>query len=170
MDWDAVGALAEAIGAIAVLATLVYLGIQTRDNVRVQKARAIWDAQQSFVEVNELLGDGGVVSNLVYRAAAGADEFSEYEQYLLHRFVRGWFQRLEAQFALYRAGILDEEVWNLRRSYAKAMLGNPVLRTSWELDKGNSMFTAAFVDSIETSEESEISGFHGIEEGFFRGS
>jgi len=109
MGWDAIGASAEAIGAIAVLLTLVYLAIQTRDNVRVQKARAIWDAQQSFVEVNELLGDGGRVSDLVYKAAAGQKEFSDYEHYLLHRFVRGWFQRLEAQFALYRAGILDNE-------------------------------------------------------------
>lgn len=92
-----------------------------------------------------------------------------YERYLLHRFVRGWFQRLEAQFALYQADILDEEVWNLRRGFAKAVLGNPTLRASLELDKGNSMFTKAFVESIETSGESAIAGFSGIDGGLFRG-
>jgi hypothetical protein len=169
MDWEAIGASAEAVGAIAVLMTLVYLAIQTRDNVRIQKAQAIWDAQQSFVEVNELLGDGGLVSNLVYRAAAGETEFSEYEQYLLHRFVRGWFQRLEAQYALYQAGVLDEEVWQLRRGYAKAILGNPTLRASWDLDKNNSMFTVSFIESIETGDARPIPGFSGIGDGLFRG-
>jgi hypothetical protein len=49
MDWDVIGASAEAIGALAVIVTLVYLAVQTRDNIRVQKARANWDAQHSFV-------------------------------------------------------------------------------------------------------------------------
>jgi len=34
MNWDAIGALAEAIGAIAVIVTLVYLAIQLRQNTR----------------------------------------------------------------------------------------------------------------------------------------
>ena len=49
----------DTIVAVAVLVTLVYLAIQTRDNTRVMRSKAVWDAQVSFVEVNELLGDGG---------------------------------------------------------------------------------------------------------------
>ena len=137
MNWDALGATAELLGAVAVLGTLIYLAIQTRDNARVSKARAIWDAQSSFVDVNELLGDGGVLSELVYRALDGVDDFSDYEKYLLHRFVRSWMQRMEAQYALYQAGILDEEVWTLRKGYANAVLKNPVLGEGWQLDKNN---------------------------------
>ena len=62
MNWDAIIAVAECIGVIAVLVTLGYLAIQTRDNTRVMRSRAVWDAQVSFVEVNENLGDGGVIS------------------------------------------------------------------------------------------------------------
>jgi len=164
MNWDALGSVAEAIGAIAVLLTLVYLAIQTRDNAKVLKARAVWDAQSSFVEVNEQLGDGGRVSELVYRALQADQEFTEYELYLLHRFLRGWMQRMEAQFALYQAGILDEEVWLLRKGYAKAVLNIPVLADSWQLDKENSMFTKAFVVAIESSEDGELAGFSGVEE------
>jgi hypothetical protein len=162
MHWDALGAVAEMLGAIAVFATLIYLAIQTRDNVRVLRARAVWDAQVSFVEVNETLGDGGTVSELVFRSLAGSAELSTYEQYLVHRFASGWFQRMEAQYALYKAGILDKEVWQLRRGYAKAILDNPLFRKSWELDKENSMFTEAFIESIDSSLNPEISGFLGV--------
>ena len=135
MDWNVLGAAAEILGAIAVFVTLIYLAIQTRDNVKVLKARAAWDAQASFVEVNELLGDGGTVSELIFRSLSDAEELSTYEKYLMHRFTRGWFQRMEAQFALYKAGILDKEVWELRCGYAKAMLANRYIKESWELDK-----------------------------------
>lgn len=162
MNWDAIGAGAEIVGAVAVCATLIYLSIQTRDNVKVQRARAVWDVQLSFVEVNEILGDGGIVSELIFRSLSDPGKLSAYENYLVHRFTRGWLQRMEAQFALYRTGILDDEVWELRRGYAKAMLNNPVLRDCWELDKKNSMFTEAFIESIDSASQLELAGFMGI--------
>ncbi len=162
MEWDALGAAAEILGATAVIVTLIYLAIQTRDNVKVLKARAVWDAQASFVEVNELLGDGGTVSELVFRSLSDAEELSTYEKYLVHRFARGWFQRMEAQFALYKAGILDEEVWELRRGYAKAILANRYFKESWELDKNNSMFTNAFIESIDSTSTTEVPSFFGL--------
>jgi hypothetical protein len=69
---------------------------------------------------------------------------------------------LEAQYALYRAGILDEAVWKLRRGYAKTILNNPAFKESWELDKNNSMFTDAFIRSIDSATTPEISGFLGL--------
>jgi hypothetical protein len=163
LNLDAIIAFAEVIGALAVIITLGYLAIQTRDNVRVMRSRAVWDAHLSFVEVNELLGDGGTVSELIYRAALpDSEELSPYEKYLAHRFCRGWFQRMEAQFALYTAGILDEEVWELRTGYAKAILNIPVIKEGWEIDKGNSMFTKAFIESIDSAAETEAPGFLGI--------
>jgi hypothetical protein len=162
LNLNTIVAAAELIGALAVLITLVYLAIQTRDNTRVMRSRAVWDAQVSFVEVNELLGDGGIVSELIYKVLINPEALSAYEKYLAHRFCRGWFQRMEAQFALYQAGILDKEVWELRRGYAKAILGNSVLKESWELDKGNSMFTSAFIQSIDSTTQTKVPDFLGI--------
>jgi len=162
LNWDAIIAFAEVVGALAVLITLGYLAIQTRDNVRVMRSRAVWDAQVSFVEVNERLGDGGTVSQLIYKILSESGELSPYEKYLVHRFCRGWFQRMEAQFALYSVGILDAEVWELRRGYAKAILNNPVMAEAWEADKGNSMFTKAFIESIDSvTTNSEMPKFLG---------
>ncbi len=162
MQLEVISVAAETVGALGVLITLIYLAIQTRDNTRVLRAKAIWDAQTSFVEVNEQLGDGGLVSELVYRVLQPGEQFSDYETYLLQRFLRGWMQRMEAQFALYTAGILDEDVWLLRRRYAKAVLQRPALAEIWELEKKNSMFTQAFVHALDTVDEHEIAGFSGV--------
>ncbi len=64
LNWDAINTFAELVGAVAVLITLGYLAIQTRDNVRVMRSRAVWDAQVSFVEVNEVLGEEWLTNEL----------------------------------------------------------------------------------------------------------
>ena len=37
MNWDAIGAVGEVIGAVAVVGTLVFLAVQVRDGMRVQR-------------------------------------------------------------------------------------------------------------------------------------
>ena len=162
MNWEAISAVAEVIGAVAVVITLVYLAIQTRDNVRIERARAVWDAQLSFVEVNDMLADGGIVSGLVFQSLSDPDRLSQKDRYLMHRFARAWFQRMEAQHALYKAGILEPEVWQLRLGYVKAILDNTVFKEFWELDKRNSMFTTQFIAAIDSATSTEFSGFLGI--------
>ena len=163
MSLDFIVGLAEVTGAVAVVVSLIYLAVQTRDNTRVMRSRAAWDAQVSFVEVNETLGDGGFVSDLMYKTLSEPGQLSDKEKYLTQRFFRGWFQRMEAQFALYRAGVLDDEVWNLRRGYAKAILNNPIAMECWTADKSNSMFTEAFIHSIESAVNRETPEFLGVE-------
>jgi len=162
MNWDAIGSIAEVVGALAVLITLVYLAVQTRDNVKIMRSRAIWDAQVSFVEINEMLGDGGVVANVIYKAIKDPYRLTDHETYQVHRFCRAWFQRMEAQFALYRAGILDTEVWELRRGYAQGMLAMSPFKEWWELDKNNSMFTRAFIESMDNGGQAVDLKFMGI--------
>ena len=163
MNWEIVGAAAEIAGAIGVLVTLVYLAIQTRDNTRVQRSRAVWDAQTSFVEVNDLLSEDGTIGKVIYKAMSEPDSLSDYELYLIHRFSRGWFQRMEAQFALYKSGILDEELWQLRCGYARAMLSVSPFREWWQLDKHNSMFTSDFIATMEMPDATQTQVFMGVD-------
>ena len=122
MNWDAIGAIAELLGSAAVIVTLLYIAIQTHNNGKVLRVNAIVDAQMSFVAINEKLSDGGVISEIMFRALSDPDSLTPYEKYLLHRYLRVVFQRLEAAFALYTNGILDAEVWHLRRGYIVALI------------------------------------------------
>jgi hypothetical protein len=162
MNWDAITAIAEVVGALAVLITLAYLAIQTRDNVKIMRSKAIWDAQVSFVEVNELLADDGAVADVLYKVLSKPDSLTDRETYQLHRFLRGWFQRMEAQFALYKVGILDREVWELRLGYAQGMLAKSPFKEWWSIDKNNSMFTKDFIESIDNYSQTIDLSFMGV--------
>ena len=50
MNWDAVGAIAEVIGVVAVIATVAYLSIQIKQSNRQQSAQAVKEAVKEFVD------------------------------------------------------------------------------------------------------------------------
>ena len=48
MNWEAIGAVGETVGALAVLVTLVYLAVQIRQNTKAVQAAAV-DSTTSHV-------------------------------------------------------------------------------------------------------------------------
>jgi hypothetical protein len=164
VNWEAAGAIGEIVGAAGVIVTLVYLAAQIRQNTKSLRASAVWDSQMSFVAINESLADGGRISEIMFRAISDAGSLDAFESHLAHRFARSFFQRMEAQHALYSNGILDREVWELRCGYAQSILGNPVFEEAWQLDKQNGMFTSAFIDAIESTPRKNLPGFMGVDQ------
>jgi hypothetical protein len=55
VNWEAVGALGEWIGAFGVVISIVFLAQQVRSNTRALKARAAYDAGIGWAELNEEL-------------------------------------------------------------------------------------------------------------------
>jgi type III secretory pathway lipoprotein EscJ len=41
MNWEAIGAIGEWVGAVAVLATLIYLAVQIKQNTRQLKSNSL---------------------------------------------------------------------------------------------------------------------------------
>ena len=60
MNWDAIGACAEVVGAIGVVVSLVYLAIQVRSNTSALKAGASFETTHSWATFNEM-----VVSSMI---------------------------------------------------------------------------------------------------------
>ena len=63
MDWEAIGAIGETLGAIAVLVTLVYLAVQVRQNTAQQKREELVSIQH---------GQNAIVSQLQNPQVMGA--------------------------------------------------------------------------------------------------
>jgi hypothetical protein len=52
MNWDAIGAAGEILGALAVVVSIGYLSIQIRSNTRATRASAGFDAMHSWADSN----------------------------------------------------------------------------------------------------------------------
>lgn len=151
MTLEQISDVSQAVAAVAVVLSLVALILETRQNTKMMRATAVWDSQMSFVSINETLAEGGPLSALAFKVFTSPKSLTPYETHLWHRYMRAVLQRTEAQFALYRSGVLDSEVWELRRNYIKSLLSHPVVAEIWRLEKGNSMLTRAFIAELEAS-------------------
>ena len=91
MNWDALGAIAEILAAIGVLASLVYLGVQIRQNTS-------WLRQQAFqVSTNEIRRWTSRIADSEEAAALwmkGQRQYDELEQLERVRFSMIVFEQL----------------------------------------------------------------------------
>ncbi|MGR8949725.1 MAG: hypothetical protein ACU84Q_16910 [Gammaproteobacteria bacterium] len=132
MNWDAVGALAELLGAIAVIATLFYLAIQIRENSQMMRSTI---REQRFASNQDLLlkfaGEAEFLTKL-----ENESELSEEENTKAAYMLRAAFRLMESSEYQYRKGLFDEEEWQaVRTSIGNYVSGSPPFRKFWAVHK-----------------------------------
>jgi len=69
MTWDAWAAIGQLIGALGVVASLVFVGIQVRQSVRAAKATAFQGLVSSIIDVNMTHIENPALMDVIDRAA-----------------------------------------------------------------------------------------------------
>ena len=150
MNWDALGAIAEAVGAAAVVISMLVLAYQIRDSNRVAKAEAIRARGERMVDVwwrvaeNERLSS--IVSHAFFREEP-LDTLPEEERNVFHAVARSLMLMWESEYLENRHGALDDDVWERRVESIAAMTMKPAYGTVW--DEVRPILTVEFVQQVE---------------------
>ena len=122
MNWDAVGAVAETIGALAVLVTLIYLALQVRQARKVQLAESIRATRAERREFFLSLRDSPYIHDILEKRAAGTElTYAESSRLTAHH-AANWAQ-------LYSAWLQDD--LGLSGGHNTTMASN--FRFSWSI-------------------------------------
>ena len=98
MDWDAVGAVGEIVGAIAVIGTLIYLARQIGLSVGASSASQNRGLQESYERINELILANPPLLNALENLSENPT--GEPESILVQHFAARWMNIwLSAEFA-----------------------------------------------------------------------
>jgi hypothetical protein len=153
VNWEAIGAIGEVVGGLAVVVSIVYLSIQIRSNTRTMKAKASFDATHSWASVNELVPqlpqDVHETAIRSYAPDASWEDFSDLQRFNIVLIHRALFQKLEGQFLLHKYGFLEEELWRQRATWAASLINLPFYRQWWAGEKDQLIYTTEFVSAIE---------------------
>jgi len=154
MNWDAIGAISEILGAIAVVVSIGYLSIQIRSNTRAMRASGGFDATHSWADTNQsAIGwDPEMKSNMVKSMSPDSswNDFTSIERFDLTIGHRALFQKLEGQYFLYKYDFLDQDIWNKRGAWAASLIALPFYKEWWRQEKVQHVYTDEFVVAIET--------------------
>ena len=151
MNWDAIGSVAELLGAVGVIVSLVYLSHQIRTNTRTVKAAATNETLRMWAEFNYDLTKhpDRIEIDRMWNLNSNWVEFSEEQQTTLGWACRSVVQRFEAEHALHEAGILKPEVWQKHRVYCASFVSLPAGATWWDHEKEQPMYADSFIREID---------------------
>ena len=112
MNWEAIGAVGELVGAVGVMVTLLYVGLQVRQNTSAVKAAAIQDISSSTTAYLNAWSTDDRLPGLFARIWAGElpEAFSTEERARLAIAYTSMLRVFEARYLQIRLGVLDEDI------------------------------------------------------------
>ena len=131
MNWEAVSAIGELIGALAVLLTLVFLIVQIRQNTIALQQQGSRESTSSLAQLTGVVMQPEVAS-IICRAYQGEDpELTIPESLVLEQFVLGWLLVFQQDFLEWRKGMHVSEIWESRLPVIRAIFVAGWVRNWW---------------------------------------
>jgi hypothetical protein len=111
LNWEALGAVAELLGAVAVFATLAYLAVQVRQSNIVTREQAQYHMLQNQLSYFDRLADNPDFVRMVYGADRSVEEVRErqHEAHIVALLFRWNWEYLRVRDGIYAVDSLPVE-------------------------------------------------------------
>jgi hypothetical protein len=146
MNWEAISAVSELLGAAAVILSLVFIAREIRLNTNAEKAATRHSIAETIMNAPLEIVASGKLAGLMHRSFAGEelrpDELLRLEAYC-YATLRNW-ENIHYQF---RAGMLTAEEWRAFRLNLKFLLQTGLWGEYWRREQD--IYTAPFRDEVD---------------------
>jgi hypothetical protein len=144
---EALGNIGDFIGGIGVVATLLYLAVQVRQNsksVRSASAQAMLSALSQTITT---IGASHRSAWVFTKGQLDPDGLSEDEAAQFAHQILGWFRVIEQAFYQHRLGGLDSDLWNGYVAQVDSLVQSPGVQRWWSVR--GPVFHAEFREFID---------------------
>jgi hypothetical protein len=147
MNWEAVGAISEAVGVSAVVVSLVYLAIQVREQSRETRIASSYELTSAFRETISWLTDPQN-AEVALAASSDIEQLTDAQRLQFNTFCIQYFRVWEQAHYQYSEGRLDESTWQSILSQFRDVVSVDAFRTVWAMRKH--VFRAEFSEFVNT--------------------
>jgi hypothetical protein len=131
MNWEAVSAIGQIVGAVGVIISVIYLALQVRSNARQTRLASMRSMSDAFNQWLQSLAENAEFGDLYYRgmrdfeSIPGADlpRFSALMDHLFRIYEDMYYQKLE--------GHLDPRVWRGFEAPMRDIIAYPGAQAWW---------------------------------------
>jgi hypothetical protein len=144
-DW---ASIAEVVGAFGVVVSLIYVGLQVRDNTEEVRAT---NRQQLIGRAHAATNGAATNSELAAAMAksTNGETLTPTESVQYGYFIRGLMYDVQEAFLLRQEERLDEEYWSTRASLFEAIMTGETARSVYDTDKELGILHVDFVSWAE---------------------
>lgn len=154
MNWEAVGAIGETLGAAGVIVTLAYLAVQLKQNTRALRSnfwQAIQEAEHRF---DCLFSSDPAIGELWVRAGDGGLESlnSDAERFQFMTLAKQLIDLFQTHHYQHERGMIETEMWGTWvTQFKEDVVSHRGLREVIELRRQH--FRSSFRDFVDQSIE-----------------
>ncbi len=109
-DWNAIAAIGEILGAVAVVATLLYLSKQIRQSARAVQVAALRDTTAQWNHWSELLASSPDLAEIVARGNKAYSSLSEADALRYGAFIQTFFDNVESYLTLVKVHKVEKDI------------------------------------------------------------
>ena len=147
MNWDAIAAIGEILGATAVVVTLLFVAREVRQNNRSLSVTALRDTTAQWNHWSEMLATSGDLAEIVTKGNRNYNSLTETQQLRYGAYAQAFFDNVES----YRSLVIDhrlERDLDVLISITNKRLAIPGFNAWWGDNTGD--YADDFVDWVES--------------------
>ena len=150
MNLQDFASLAEIVGGFAVLATLIYLVIELRNNTKTTRAQMHDNVTSGYLSVCAMVVDNAKAFSAGIAASQEEfDSFSDEDKVVYFGTIFGFFKHFEHIYSQHRRGYIDESDWAAWSEHILLYFHQPGVQLWWSLRRGS--FVQHFGEFLESS-------------------
>ncbi|MDH3379233.1 MAG: hypothetical protein OEQ39_20095 [Gammaproteobacteria bacterium] len=145
MNWEAIGAIGEVVGALAVIATLLYLAVQIRQNTKAIKGTTL----TAITEHKQFeLRWSSDIATAWRKSLTDPKSLTPDESWQMAEWLSSCFVARQNEFFQHKQGLIDDETWEASERIIKLALSGEWARNWWN-EFGPKGFTENFVYVVD---------------------
>jgi hypothetical protein len=147
MNWEAIGATAETISALAVIISLLYLASQVRQNTIASRFSRYDSFVRTIADVRRSILENETLSRVWEVGLRAPSELNEAESAQLRLLLYNAVQTMESLHLQLTQSGLDKEIWSRQVPVITRVIGSVGGREWWSIYKVE--FDRNFIDAVD---------------------
>jgi hypothetical protein len=123
--------VAEIVGGAAIIASLIFVGLQVRENTQVVKLTSDRALDQQNLVLNMAVAESTELAGILVRGESDRDSLSAVEQTRFDNYCFSRFGGFENAIGNYAQGFVPVDEYEVWAVYFKNRLGKPGYRQFW---------------------------------------
>ena len=150
--------IAEILGALGVIGSLVFVGWQIRENTIATKAHIHEQVTQTYLAfLNSAIANPEAYAAGIQATEAEFSKLSAGDKTFFFGTALGFFKHFELMFVQNRKGIMDREIWDAWCVYIRMYFHQPGIQVWWKSRRD--AFIPDFREFLESSAPPRMMSF-----------
>lgn len=149
MNWDAISSISDLVGAVAVVASLVFVGIQLKSNTKALRLSSTNTVVEQFTDGLARLSENIEQAELLYKGVPAPETLEGVDAYRFSLQIQVYMLNYANFYFQYKSGAMDDDIFTSLDSQMRNFCNTPGLTAYWRKSGGN--YPASFRKYIEES-------------------